>query len=159
MPGVLTAVAVRTRATPTSLADTSPNGEVNRPAGPLRSLPGPSDPGPGFSLPFSERRLTSKKLHSPGPLGYTRIMKRRRIAPSCVARRTRIMEFRWIAVVSLWTFLIGPVFDASGARGPATSHRSILRKSAISPKPEALRSAGKPTSATGGGTSFSKSAL
>jgi hypothetical protein len=69
------------------------------------------------------------------------------------------MEFRWIAVVSLWTFLIGPVFDASGARGSATSHRSGLGKKVISPKCEANRSAGKPTSATFGGIPFSKSAL
>jgi hypothetical protein len=158
MPGVLTAVAVRTRATPTLLTDTSPNGEVNRPAGPLRSLPGPSDPGPGLLIPPNERRLTSKKLHSPRLLGYTRIMKRRRIAPAASPGGHEIMEFRWIAVVSLWTFLIGPVFDASGARGPATSHRSAPRKSAMSPKPEAVRSAGKPTSGTGG-VSFSKSAL
>ena len=24
------------------------------------------------------------------------------------------MEFRWVAVIALWTFLIGPVFDHPG---------------------------------------------
>jgi hypothetical protein len=69
------------------------------------------------------------------------------------------MEFRWIAVVSLWTLLIGPVFDASGARGPATSHRLSLGKRTTPAEPEANRPARNPTSAGCGGIPFSKSAL
>jgi hypothetical protein len=26
------------------------------------------------------------------------------------------MEFRWVAAITLWTFLIGPILDASGAQ-------------------------------------------
>ena len=29
------------------------------------------------------------------------------------------MDFRWVAFITLWTFLVGPIFGASGGPAPA----------------------------------------
>jgi hypothetical protein len=39
------------------------------------------------------------------------------------------MEFRWVAVITLWTFLIGPIIGApSGAGSPPAARKPAVTK-------------------------------
>jgi hypothetical protein len=42
------------------------------------------------------------------------------------------MEFRWVIALTLWTLLIGPVFDCS--HGPPTDARHHLRAKTVNAK-------------------------
>ena len=38
------------------------------------------------------------------------------------------MEFRWVAIITLWTLIVGPIFDQPPKAHPRTMHTPVVVK-------------------------------